>query len=378
MALTDSLIAYWELEESSGSRIDAHGSNDLSDNNTVLSGTGIVGTAANFTDANSEYLSRADNTDLSTGDVDYSFVCWIKLDDVADESRIINKWTSQVEYLLEEGGDTNNRFTWWISGTSASANVTADTFGDTSGISGSWVFVFVYHDAAASEIGISINDGGIDTTSLSITQRDGTDPFQLSYNSSTLGIEGLLDQVGFWKKKLTAAEVTRLYNSGNGRSYATLDVTLQIVAGSITNTGSLILDSRKIVAGSITNTGALLKRIPFHIGGTIDNTGALLKRFPQRVAGVIANVGVLRFRFPQRVAGEIINIGALRFRFPQRLVGVIENVGSLRKRFPQRVAGVIANTGAFKTLRRKVLFMILDKQIEVDMSIDVVLVNTEE
>ncbi len=40
MALTDSLVAMWRLEESSGNRSDSQGSNTLTDTNTVGSGTG--------------------------------------------------------------------------------------------------------------------------------------------------------------------------------------------------------------------------------------------------------------------------------------------------------------------------------------------------
>jgi len=36
-----SLISYWDLDEFSGSRIDSHGSNDLTDNNTVTWGDGV-------------------------------------------------------------------------------------------------------------------------------------------------------------------------------------------------------------------------------------------------------------------------------------------------------------------------------------------------
>ena len=44
MKSIDSLQGFWELlEEASGTRVDAHGANDLTDNNTVLQGTGKVG-----------------------------------------------------------------------------------------------------------------------------------------------------------------------------------------------------------------------------------------------------------------------------------------------------------------------------------------------
>ena len=54
MALTDNLIAFWQLEEASGVRYDSEGSNNLTDNNTVTSATGVVGDAAQFTRSNSE------------------------------------------------------------------------------------------------------------------------------------------------------------------------------------------------------------------------------------------------------------------------------------------------------------------------------------
>lgn len=59
--LTD-LVAWWSLDETSGTRVNAHnpGTYDLTDNNTVGYDTGVVGNAASFVGANSEFLSRND------------------------------------------------------------------------------------------------------------------------------------------------------------------------------------------------------------------------------------------------------------------------------------------------------------------------------
>ena len=67
--LPTNLIAYWKLDEASGTRNDSKGANHLTDNNTVTQAVGKVGNAAQFTLANSEYLSIADNADLSAGDI---------------------------------------------------------------------------------------------------------------------------------------------------------------------------------------------------------------------------------------------------------------------------------------------------------------------
>ena len=51
MKLTDDMISFWELEESSGTRADAHGAHTLTDNNTVGQGTGVVGNCADLNSA---------------------------------------------------------------------------------------------------------------------------------------------------------------------------------------------------------------------------------------------------------------------------------------------------------------------------------------
>src|SRR6056300_304684 len=51
---TTDLVSFWKLDEASGTRVDAFGSNDLTDNNTVGQGTGTVyANAADFERSNS-------------------------------------------------------------------------------------------------------------------------------------------------------------------------------------------------------------------------------------------------------------------------------------------------------------------------------------
>src|SRR5574341_2164717 len=81
MAVKGNLISFWELEEASGTRLDATASdNDLTDNNTVTQATGKVGNAAQFTRANTEYLSIAHNTSIACGDIDQTRCAWVYLD----------------------------------------------------------------------------------------------------------------------------------------------------------------------------------------------------------------------------------------------------------------------------------------------------------
>jgi hypothetical protein len=79
--LATGLVSYWELEESSGTRNDSHGSNNLTDVNTVGVATGIQGDAADFVRANTESLTITDASQTGldiTGDMSLSF--WMNVD----------------------------------------------------------------------------------------------------------------------------------------------------------------------------------------------------------------------------------------------------------------------------------------------------------
>jgi hypothetical protein len=223
MALTDNLIAFWELEEASGTRVDAHGTNDLTDNNTVLQGTGKVVSCADFERDNTEYLSRADNADLSTGDIDFTIAAWVTLESFTAAHTVWGKWGSTNgvrEYWLYCWTNLD-RFQFTVQDGDGAVN--ADALGAPS--TGTWYFIVCWHDATANTVNIQVNNGTVNSVSYSFGIVDTTAPFHIGANAengSNHHWDGLIDQVGFWKRVLTADERTELYNSGNGLSYAAM------------------------------------------------------------------------------------------------------------------------------------------------------------
>lgn len=219
MALADNLIAAWEMDEASGTRVDSHGTNDLTDNNTVGSGTGqVLGTAADFESDNSEYLSCADNADLSTGDIDFTFEFWINAESLSGTRCIAGKDTDTGrDYTIDYfGGGGGIRF--YING-----NVGL-TMGQEILSTGTWYQVFAWHDAAADEIGIAVNAGTpyIAATLGTAPNDTGTELNIGSrrYPGNNDYFDGLIGPVRFWKRVLTSDERTELYNGGAGRDYA--------------------------------------------------------------------------------------------------------------------------------------------------------------
>lgn len=221
-SLLTSIAAYWALEEASGTRVDATGrGNDLSPVNTPGNAAGKVGNGYAGVFANSTYLSLADSADLSMGDIDFTIACWVKFSEpVATTSGFITKWNDSAnnrEWFL---GKFSSRFQFGIS-----SNGTLETFrqATTFGapLQNTWYFIVAWHDSVANTINIQVNDGVVDSTAYALGGRDGTAAFRLgAYRDTAFNfLTGTIDEPGVWKRVLTVAERTALYNSGNGRTY---------------------------------------------------------------------------------------------------------------------------------------------------------------
>jgi Concanavalin A-like lectin/glucanases superfamily len=226
--LTANLISYWELEEASGTRNDSHSTNHLTDNNTVTQVTGKVGNAAQFTAPNTEYLSIVDNASLSTEDIDFTIAAWVFLDSIADNRGIAGKIgpSGTAEWYLQYKTSPTNRFEFYVYTSDAGSSnfIQANTLGAVS--TGQWYFIIAWHDTAVDKIFISVNNGAADENPRTITISDTASDFAIGIQQFTGGpyapFYGRIDQVGFWKRILTASERTSLYNGGNGLSYAAL------------------------------------------------------------------------------------------------------------------------------------------------------------
>lgn len=225
MALWDNLVAYWKLDETSGTRADSYGSNTLSESASAVGyGTGKVSNAADFVKANSNYLYIYDNAALSMGDIDFTVAAWLKIDDKSTSSGIVSKWYGPINnreyYILYLTGATD-RISFFVSndGTS-SASINANNLGSPS--TDTWYFIVAWHDSVNDTINIQINNGAIDSLSYASGVYNGSASFVLGSNRvgiNTAPLDGMIDEVGVWKRVLSSDERTELYNSGNGTTY---------------------------------------------------------------------------------------------------------------------------------------------------------------
>jgi len=216
--LNNELVAYWKMDEASGTRSDSKSTNHLTDNNTVTQAVGKVGYAGQYATANLEYLSIADNAALSMGaGVTMTIACWVYLDSKLSYMGLVSKWSAgDVEYLLDYDVSVD-RFIFFTQklDNSGSINVIANTFGSPS-IS-TWYFIVCRYNGTA--INISVNNGTVDSAAFAFDIRDGTAALELGRLAAANYYSGRIDEVGIWKRALTAAEITELYNSGSGKAY---------------------------------------------------------------------------------------------------------------------------------------------------------------
>jgi hypothetical protein len=205
MALTDNILAYWNLnDDGSGavSLVDSTGNgNTLTNNNGVTLGTGIIAGDASF-DGSVGPLLTSSPVLSSGGSLSY----WLKLTSDGFYQCPISQWQSGGWKFGLTGGNVLYFYTG-----------SAYYFNATGVADGNWHNVVVTDDGSGN---LSFYFDG---------QLDGTSSFGsinfskiLSIGADVAGnekITGGVDEVGVWNRELTSGEVTFLYNSGSGLTY---------------------------------------------------------------------------------------------------------------------------------------------------------------
>jgi hypothetical protein len=209
--LWSSLSSYWKLDECSGNRTDSHGSNDLTDNNTVGGATGKIGNAARFVKANSEYLSAADDPAFRMGSAK-TIALWVNPTSVNGE--FATKFEDgKFDWLVDVIAGPVARFILYNNGAEAGRVTTSLALNV-------WSFVVAWYDGAAGTINIQVNDGTVASVSgMPSSVVDTGAAFNIGRRGLTGNeayLDGLVDEVGIWDIVLNAIKRTLLYNSWSG------------------------------------------------------------------------------------------------------------------------------------------------------------------
>lgn len=177
-------------------------------------------TAAQFTAANSESLSRADEAAIRCGDIDFYWCCWVYLDSVPAASFVqpLIKGASMNASMNYAMTVRNTKPEFWIGDNSVNKLATWGSAVSTA----TWYFLEGYHDSVNDLVGICVNRGtDVTAATAGIVPRSGNaDALSLGLAATGTFYGGRIGNMVGFKRLPSAAERNALYNSGNGVRYA--------------------------------------------------------------------------------------------------------------------------------------------------------------
>lgn len=208
--LSDSLKAYWKMEEASGDRISSVGGHHLSDINSVDRNNGKVGFSAVFIGGNSELLQMSSHSDLEVADEPFTLSFWVYLENNSSDQVLMSKWGVSSEYIVD--WQSSNHLRLRVGTGEVSINTTLNNQ--------TWYHILASHSSTDNQLSLQINNGPATTANYSDGTSSGASLFEIGgYSVGGSYMTGRVDGVGVWKRLLTANEKSELYNNGNGSEY---------------------------------------------------------------------------------------------------------------------------------------------------------------
>lgn len=222
-SLSTSLVSYWELEESSGTRVDSHGSNDWSESGSIGNASAVQGDGADFESSNAnEQLSIADASQSGLEfNGDFSISLWMKPESSVNFTPLMYKWESSRAFLFRFDQAATDHVTLATSNTGNSTTASGE-INLLSNLSDGTTYHFVLTfdlSAGTAELWVDgVSQGTLTTLDTSIANSSATMKVGGS-TSDNQYFDGLIDEYGVWSKVLSSDEISDLYNSGSGIPY---------------------------------------------------------------------------------------------------------------------------------------------------------------
>lgn len=207
--LLDGLISCWKMDEfSDGSvqvpRMDSFGTNHLTDNNKAPSAAGYRDLAVVI--SSTKFLYCLSNETLQTGDIEFTVAARVYPTALGGSYVIAAKGessnTAEIEWgLVISGASPRVSLNAWNAGVQI---ITANTFGNLS--INTWYDVIAWVDKADNKYYIEVNGVSDSATRTKIIAPHDSIFGVGAYGNGGVPLSGRIDDVCFWKRKLTADE----------------------------------------------------------------------------------------------------------------------------------------------------------------------------
>lgn len=201
-------LAYWNLNEASGDRLDTLFGVALVDGSSVVtSATGVSNNAAVFHDTGGLVATTPSSFDVASNPLSFSFAVKIaSLSSGYFTLLVTSQW-----YLVVDGDGTINLTTGTVP-SGAVGGTSTHSFPE-----GSWVSIIGQFDKANDIIALKINNNAVETF-----YGIGAETLNAFDGSLVVGSSGnnlFIDELGFYNARLTPSEMALIYNSGSFTTY---------------------------------------------------------------------------------------------------------------------------------------------------------------
>lgn len=215
MVSTTNLLAYYKLDEASGTFTDSHNSYDLTNTGVTYGNTGKLNDAAGFDNGTSDKLRNT-----SIPNTAKAVNMWVNLStqENFDTLFTLNDGTEEFTIYYSNGWVASN----WNGSTAAA------TTSNTTDWTGGWhMFTYVDNGSTIKFYVDGVEEGSVSSQSNTFTTLTLTIG---NHNSLSRAPDGLIDEVSVWSS-LSTSDISDLYNSGSGLAYPfTSDVTINLAS----------------------------------------------------------------------------------------------------------------------------------------------------
>jgi hypothetical protein len=365
------LDSYYPMEETSGTRFDVKGSNNLTDHNSLGSATGIIGNSALMVAASGSYLS------LSSYHAVGSFACsfWFYMNsNTGNEMGLFNADNRGIggsEYwAVYVHGDS--KIIWYVNTTSGVS--IGGVEGLTTLATGQWYHAVFSYDDTTGNLDHYLNNTLEITHPSGVTPINWTGPIGIGQDivvGSLRNFDGRIDELALFQGALSSTDVATLWNGGAGLGYSATgggwaDLIATFIAGghaftqaltaTLTSTAALTRrTAHGLTAATLSFVGALTRRTAHKLTATLSFVGATVKRTTRFLAATLSfsAVQTASKSFLKSLTATLSFVGAMSPReiLTRAFTATLAFSGSLT-RFPQKAFAAIF--GASGSLVRKI------------------------
>ena len=214
MALTDWLVAYWKLDESSGNATDSVGSYTAT-NNSVTYASALINNWGSF-DWSTSWLSFTNSRWLNGSSQNYSYSLW---------ARPTSNMSAQKVFLNNVDATYHNYnyiefYSWAMRLVRVRGWVAADVLNVTQAMNGgTWYHIVGTYNWTTLTLYINGTSIGTKASSGNWTSSYSNQSAIWADVAWGTKFDGKIDEVGVWNRAITSTEVTSLYNWWSGIQY---------------------------------------------------------------------------------------------------------------------------------------------------------------